>query len=535
MKIEFLGPIGRVTGSCTWMHDDENGWNFLVDCGIQQGEGDSTIWNQGIEWSFEPSELKFVLLTHAHMDHCGLIPLLYKRGFKGKVICTAETAEIAKIMLLDAVKLGAIYNEKDIELINWFEPRGKSLVGGSLHPVDKDLFINFYRTSHIIGAVAIGIYWGPAKSETQKKIIFSGDIGTSLEDKENLPILRHMMHPHEFDYAVIESTYGGKIREAEELTPEFRWKQLAELCHQVIENNSTALLPSFSLGRVQDLLFDLHYVINSQPEKFSDVELLLDSPTANKLTPIILKAIERTDMLGKNSGKVRPTWLGKQIFRWLDLDDTDYAQVDRAVDIVRICLGAEPKYPEYAGKFGNKLARNWRSRVNVITCHEERIKTELNQPRIIIASSGSCDGGAVTHWLPKIVKKEQNIVRLTGYAPPGSIASELSSLKHLQNSERRRHRGSLYIESNNVEIPYRELVCQISSLHGYSAHADQTGLLGWLFWTFKGEQKMTASKIFIQHGDNNERSAFEQAIYTTAGKEAVSVQLPTKFNYQFDL
>lgn len=107
MNIEFLGPLGRVTGSCTWMHDEEKGWNFLVDCGIQQGEGNPDIWNQGVDWPFEPSEIKFVLLTHAHMDHCGLIPMLYKRGFLGKVICTSETAAIAKVMLVDATRYRA--------------------------------------------------------------------------------------------------------------------------------------------------------------------------------------------------------------------------------------------------------------------------------------------------------------------------------------------------------------------------------------------------------------------------------------------
>lgn len=535
MKIEFLGPIGRVTGSCTWMYDDEHGWNFLVDCGIQQGEGDPAMWNQGIQWPFNPRKLKFVLLTHAHMDHCGLIPLLYARGFKGKVVCTAETAQLAKIMLHDALKLNTLYNEHDIASINWYEPMGKSLVGGCLHPIDKDLFINFYRTSHIIGAVAIGIFWGKAKSDEQKKIIFSGDIGTSLENIENLPLLRHMMHPHEFDYAVIESTYGGKTREPEELTPEYRWNQISTLCDHVTTHNSTVLLPSFSLGRIQDLLFDLHYVVNSNLTKYSRVELVLDSPTANKLNPIIIKALERTTLLGKNSGKVRPVWLGKQIFRWLELDDTDYAQVDRALDIIRISLGAAPKHPEYAAKFGNALAKNWQSCVKVITTHEQRLSIVLNRPRIIVASSGSCDGGVVTHWLPKVAIEENNIISLTGYTPPSSIAEKLSSIKHLENSERRRMRDSLSIESCNLEIPYRDVKCKISNLNGYSAHTDQNGLLGWLFWSFNGQSKLTAPVVFIQHGDDKQRQALCNAINAKSDIGQVRVILPTTDSSQYQL
>ncbi|QEW05883.1 MBL fold metallo-hydrolase [Nitrincola iocasae] len=535
MNIEFLGPLDRVTGSCTWMHDASNGWNFLVDCGIQQGEGNPDIWNNGTDWPFDPAELKFVLLTHAHMDHCGLIPLLYQKGFKGKIICTHETAEIAKIMLADAVKLGAPYGNEDINSITWFEPRGKSLIGGNLHAVDKDLFINFYRTSHIIGAVAIGIYWGPVGTGEQKSIIFSGDIGTSLENEENLPIIRHMMHPREFDYAVIESTYGGKIRPIEELSPNFRWQQLTDICNHIVTQKSTTLLPSFSLGRIQDLLFDLHWVLNNEQAKYSDIELILDSPTANKLTPIILEAIERTDFLGKNLKKVRPMWLGKQIFRWFELDDTDPFQVDRAIDIIRICLGETPKFPELAKKFGNSIAKNWKSRVKVIKSHQERNAIELNRPRIIVASAGSCDGGAVTNWIPKVVLDENNILGLVGYAAPNSIASEFNSLKNIENCERKRHRGKIYIEYTNTEIPYREILCNISTVTGYSAHADQTGLLGWLFWTFKGESKITAPIIFIQHGDDHERLALKKAITNTAGNRNITVKSPSLTNSKFTL
>lgn len=314
MQIEFIGPLDRVTGSCTWMHDQENGWNFLVDCGMQQGEGQAENWNTGKSWPFDPTKLKFVLLTHAHIDHCGLIPLLYKLGFRGKTICTAETAEIAKVMLADTAKLGAPYTQIDIDKISWLEPKSRSLLGGNLHAVDKNLFVNFYRTSHIVGAVSIGIYWGEVGTPDQKKIVFSGDIGTSTEHQENLPLLRHMLHPHEFDYAVIESTYGSTLRSGEELTPEYRWRQLADVLDGICSHNSSALFPAFSLGRIQDLLFDFHWVINSSPERYNKVQLVLDSPTANRLTPIILKALERTEVIGKDFKKVRSMWLGNRFF-----------------------------------------------------------------------------------------------------------------------------------------------------------------------------------------------------------------------------
>ncbi|MGX5914803.1 MBL fold metallo-hydrolase [Aliidiomarina sp. Khilg15.8] len=535
MKIEFLGPLGRVTGSCTWMHDKDKDWNFLIDCGVQQGEGNPEIWNQGVEWPFAPSEIKFVLLTHAHMDHCGLIPLLYKRGFRGKVICTKETAAIATVMLTDAIKLGAFYDESDVAKIKWFEPRGKSLLGGTVHPVDNDLYVNFYRTSHIVGAVAIGVYWGDFKAGEQKKIIFSGDLGVSEEGSENLPLLRHIMKPHEFDYAVIESTYGGKVRSLEEQTAEFRWEQIQRLCGEVAANGATALLPSFSLGRAQDLLFDLHWVLNSYPEQYSDITVVLDSPMANKLTPIILQALESTELTGKSFKKVRPLWLGKQLFRWFELDDTDSNQVDRAIDIVRMSLGKEPRFPEYAGLFGNEIAKAWSSRVRVVSERGQREQIPVNEPTIIIASSGSCEGGAVTHWLPNVARSENSLICLTGFASPSSVAGQLSKLKGVDQSERRRLRGSIKIESANLEIPFREISCGLNILRGYSGHADQSGLLNWLFWSFKGEDKRVAPHIFIQHGNDNERRALEKAIYDRNDKESLTVKLPSQREYTYEL
>lgn len=533
MEIEFLGPLGRVTGSCTWLHDKNNNWNFLVDCGIQQGEGDFESWNQGVEWPFEPKEIKFVLLTHAHMDHCGLIPLLYKKGFRGKVICTEETALIAKTMLTDAVKLGAFYQQEDIDQIDWYQPKKQPLLGGDLHPVDNDLFVNFYRTSHIIGAVAIGVYWGDHRSGNQQKIIFSGDLGVNEEDSEHLPLLRHIMKPHEFDYAVIESTYGGSIRAPIEKTPEFRWQQINQVCDQILEHGSSALMPSFSLGRIQDLMFDLHWVLHTNADKYSEIELILDSPMANKLKPIILEALEQTERTGKSSKKSRPTWFGKQLFRWLELDDTDIKQVDRAIDIVRMSFGEEPKFPEYADQFGNQIAREWTSRVRVITDYKQRQQVSFNQPTIIVASSGSCDGGAVTQWLPNIIRHQHNLVCFTGFAPLNSVAGQLASLQDLDISERRRHRGSVSIESANIEIPYHEIQCEIGAIKGYSGHADQAGLLSWLFWSYNGARKQVAKKIFIQHGNDSERSALKQAICNFDSKSPVEVELPSQQHYKY--
>jgi len=163
MEIRFLGPLGKVTGSCAWMRDLSRGWSFLIDCGMQQGEHTSATWNRCEEWPFEPSELQFIVLTHAHVDHSGLIAALDKRGFRGSVYCTAETRDIAKLLLLDSATCrNAGHTPEDVAKINWHVPGNETKLGG-YHPVDDDLWIRFFRSGHIIGATSVTIAWGRAR------------------------------------------------------------------------------------------------------------------------------------------------------------------------------------------------------------------------------------------------------------------------------------------------------------------------------------------------------------------------------------
>jgi metallo-beta-lactamase family protein len=128
MEVCFGGPLGVVTGSCTW-RDIERDWNFLIDCGMQQGETTADEWNSGV-WPFDPAEIQFVVLTHAHIDHCGLIPVLYKKGFKGQIYCTEETKEIATYLLKDAAsQSGGPFNRSDVDAVRWHEPGSEKQLG----------------------------------------------------------------------------------------------------------------------------------------------------------------------------------------------------------------------------------------------------------------------------------------------------------------------------------------------------------------------------------------------------------------------
>lgn len=518
MKIRFLGPLGKVTGSCTWMRDESRGWNFLVDCGIQQGERTAAEWNE-CNWPFDPAAIKFVVLTHAHMDHCGLLPMLYKKGFTGTVYCSRETSEIAQILLKDAAKLAEVgYAEQDVDLIKWHEPIKEPFLG-SPHPVDTDLFLRFYRAGHVLGATSVAIYWGQPGPD-QRSIVFSGDLGPGSEDHEVMPFLRHRMNVKGCDFAVVESTYGAVIRSNEECDPEQRRARLRQLIDQTIEHRSALLIPAFSFGRTQDVLFDLNWIVAENPEKYGAVSYYMDAPTAKKINSVYLNGIKRTENNGKN-GKVRPLWLGKQMFRWLGLDNGDPVHVQRLMDICRMTFGHAPKGDEETRMVGNALAQSWRCIVRQVK-RRESISPSENAPLVIIASSGTCNGGPVAYWLPKFLASEANTVALTGYCSPGTVGGKLLSLSTCPIKERQKHTGSINVTEVDV-IAIAEIRANILKLAGYSAHDDQNGLLDWIFGSYQGQTNLAGKTIFLQHGADGQRRALSAAIEIRAGELNVEV------------
>jgi len=539
MEVRFIGPLGKVTGSCTWLRDMQKGWNFLVDCGMQQGEMTSEKWNRG-EWPFKPSEIKFVILTHAHIDHCGLIPMLYKDGFKGTVYCTKETAALAQISLSDAAKFpNAPFQEKHIKLIKWHEPKSGPLLGG-FHPIDQDLFLQFFRSGHVVGAVSASIYWGPR--DRQKNITFSGDLGPSFEDQENLPLLRFNMNPVESDFAVIESTYGGVVRPPEYRNSETRLSVLRQLVDQAIERCGTLVLPAFALGRTQNLLFDLSMIYAENPEKYAEVQFLVDSPSAVKMHPEIHKAFSRCEATTTRSinAKVRPVWLGKQFYRALGLNDKEPKHHQRANEIVASTLGVSiiPN-PELA-RLGNEFAKAWKSifRYVVRKDRAQLVSESVGRATVVIVSSGMCDGGPAATWIPHVLGDGRNHVALTGYCASGSVGRQLSALAGMPTNEREKLSDVIEWAVDDVDkYAVRDIRASISVLSGYSEHADQMALLHWLMRQRDGQWLRAGETVFIQHGDDQSRQSLERAIDQMARESNLSVTsiLPDDSELWFDL
>lgn len=533
MKIRFIGPLGKVTGSCTWMRDEANDWNFLVDCGMQQGERTAAEWN-ACDWPFDPAEIKFVILTHAHIDHCGLIPMLYRKGFRGLVYCSKETAEIAKILLRDAAELSDIgFTAKDVDAVRWHEPRRTPLFG-HFHPLDTNLFLRFFRSGHVIGAVSVAIHWG-APGPDQRSIAFSGDLGPNVEDHEGLPFLRHRMYAGSNDFAVIESTYGGTVRTTQQSDPAHRRAQLRSLLDQTVSRSGSLIIPAFALGRVQDVLFDLHWIVAECPDRYKGVEFHIDAPSARRMNGVVLEALRRTENNGKN-GKVRPLWLGKQMFRWFELDDKDTAHVQTVLDICHMTLQAEAGEAVTRPACGNAVARAWRPLFRSIANRRQHASNDSVRASVYVVSSGTCDGGPAAWWLPKLITSPNNTVALAGYCSASTVGGQLLSLAQVSPEERRRLTGSLAWPGGTA-IPLAEIAADIVALSGYSAHADQTGLIDWMLNHHKDELRLVGKAVFIQHGGDLQREGLAKAIEAKAAMEGVAVRAmtPSDPSLWFDL
>jgi metallo-beta-lactamase family protein len=531
MKVRFLGAVGTVTGSCSWLQDPDRGWNFLVDCGMHQDESNATQ-DKSKTWPFDPATLQFVALTHAHLDHCGLLPALYRDGFEGPVRCTSETAELARLVLNDAARIpNSGFCKADVDRIQW-KPFREDQPFGQPRPVDQDLFLRTYRSGHIPGAASIEVLWG-APGPGQRNIVFSGDLGPGSEDDEVAPMLRFPWNPRSACFAVLESTYGGTVRTPLERDPKQRLVRLHEVMTSIVETGGTLLLPAFAVGRAQDLMFDIHAVVASEPQRFREMRIVLDAPLARSVQGVVAQAMQRVDVMRE---KVRPLWLGKQVFRQLGLDDTEPDDIQAALDIIKMTLtgvrGDEPKLiPQ-----GNGLAQQWRALTEPPTKVAPDRSRAPEGPTVIVCGSADGCGGAAAGWLPTLLRDTRHIIATTGYTSPLSVMGRITMLADLPLKERRRHPG--HIEwPNGRALPIRDVSASLTRLRGYSAHADQIDLLNWVFLHRQNGDGVVAPTLFVQHGEDREREALRSAILQRAAKtgQHINVVLPQREDHWISL
>ena len=425
VRVKFLGGAQTVTGSKYLL--EINDYKLLVDCGLFQGLKDLRLRNRD-PLPVDPSSIDSIILTHAHLDHSGYLPRLFKDGYDGDVHCTAPTVDLVELLLKDSAKIQEeeaefarrkgfsihknpepLYNQKDVELVI---PR---LSGHSYHEevsIAENISCSFYNAGHILGA-AIVVITISGNSQT-KKIVFSGDLGR-IHD----PILHPPESVSEADILFIESTYGS--REHNEETPE---SEIVQIINDTIQRKGCLLIPAFSVGRTQNILMILKHLLSKN--SIPDIPVYMDSPMA-----------------------IRATDLYRKYVSYHKLSTSEIEGDDSFISL--------------------------RKNLKIIRSHEDsKALNELKGPAIIISASGMMTGGRILHHMYNRLGNKQDAILIVGYQALGTRG------RRILDGE-----DSVRIFGQDVEIK-----CKIHFADGMSAHADQSELLDWCKG-FKDKPKYT--------------------------------------------
>ena len=453
MKIQFIGATHEVTGSCTLL--EVGGKIYMVDCGMEQG---ADIF-ENVPIPVNPGTIEAVFLTHAHIDHSGMLPKLYKDGFRGRIYSTRETANLCNIMLRDSAhiqeseaewrsrkaeraggeKVLPVYDTKDAEgAIRQFRP----VSYGELLQVGEGVTVRFTDVGHLLGSACIELWL--TEGEETRKIVFSGDVGNT-----NQPIINDPKCVEETDYLVIESTYGNRLHEKYENTLDDKSAvavaQLAKFIQMALDAGGNLVIPSFAVGRTQEMLYAIREIkqkgLVTGHEGFP---VYVDSPLAVEATGIFLQC---------------------------DLSCLD----EKTMEIVK--QGYNPI---------------WSPGVTLSVTSEESKQINFdNRPKVIISASGMCEAGRIRHHLKHNLWRPESVVLFVGYQAEGSLGRRLQD-------------GAKNVKLFGEEIAVR---AQIATLHGTSGHADREGLLDWLAG-FREKPR----KVFVNHGDDDACTAFRDLL-----------------------
>ncbi|MFA0816045.1 MAG: MBL fold metallo-hydrolase RNA specificity domain-containing protein [Anaerofustis sp.] len=438
MKLTFLGAAETVTGSCYLLEAADT--KVMIDCGMFQGSSELSKLNEE-PFDLDVKSLKYLILTHAHMDHSGRIPKLVKDGFTGKVFCTKASRDLCEIMLEDSAHIQEMEAEYDtrknrrkgmseVEPLYTMQNATDSMKYFS--PVRYNDTIKLNETisfcirdaGHMLGSGILEL-WVNEKGES-KKIVFSGDLG-NLDQ----PLLKDPTVIDQTDYLVMESTYGNRNHEHKDK----RSDKFLKIIMETAEKGGTLVIPSFAIGRTQEILYDLNYYKENQMlGKFNDIKVILDSPLAIKATEIF-----------------------KKYYYMLDHDTQEL--VDK---------GDDPLVFE--------------NLVYSLTADESKAINFDKSVKIIISASGMCEAGRIRHHLKHNIFKENCTVLFVGYQAEGSL-------------------GRLILDgAKNIKLFGERIAvkARIESLDYYSGHADHDGLINWVnAFTKKPE------KIILTHGETD--------------------------------
>lgn len=461
MELQFWGAAGEVTGSCYLLQVGRQ--RVLIDCGLIQGTAADEARNRE-PFPFDPSQLDAVILTHAHLDHSGRLPLLVNSGFDGPIYSHRATRDLCRIMLRDAAYL----NEKEAEWLSrklrrkGLEPieplytqrdtvramrRFRALDYGQQQTLFPGLQVRLRDAGHILGSSIVELWLD--HDGQQRKLVFSGDLG-----HEDAPILRNPEVIDEADLVVMESTYGDRCHRSWDDT----WQELGEVLHEAHAASGNVLIPSFAVGRTQDLLYTFRQ--HFKPWQMERWELFLDSPLAIEATEIYLRHPDLYDVAASkaNHHEGNPFTLPN-----LHMSRT----APQSMAINRIRSGA-----------------------------------------LIIAGSGMCDGGRIKHHLKHNIWRDNCHLIFVGFQARGTLGRKIvDGASHI----------SLWGESVRV-------AAKVHTIGGFSAHADQAGLLRWY------EHFGRRSRVALIHGEPAAIEALASQLHERLGIAPIVPELGTQIN-----
>jgi metallo-beta-lactamase family protein len=453
ISLTFMGAAGGVTGSRYLI--EANNTTFLVDCGLYQER--ELLYRNWEPFRCKPKKLEAVFLTHAHLDHSGLLPKLVKEGFRGRVYCTPATADITKIILLDAAHLqeeDAAYKKKrhlrDGKKGRYPETPLYTVADAEktfplFFPVEYNQVIDighgieaaFFDAGHVLGSAMIKLRI--SQGGEKRSIIFSGDIG-----RWNRPILRDPSVFRYTDYVVMESTYGDRKHKSIETIDD----ELADIVKSAFAAGGNIIVPSFALQRAQEILYYLNILL--MEKRIPALDVYLDSPMAIKITEVYKRYAEIMD----------------QDMR--DLLKNHNSPFD---------------FP------GLKM---------IETVEESKALNDIKGTIMIIAGAGMCTGGRIKHHLAQNISRPESTVMFVGYQAEGTLGRQIVD-------------GAESVRIHGRQYPVR---AQIVQIQGFSAHADRDELIKWL-----SKLSVTPKHIFITHGETDSAEQFNKFLREQTGYE----------------
>lgn len=454
MKITFLGATKTVTGSNFLV--EGAGKKFLVDCGMYQGKAEDEFQNEE-PFNFNIEEIDFVLLTHAHIDHSGRIPKLYKEGYRNPVITTKATCDLCSIMLPDSGHIQEMESEwknkkrkrKGLEII---EPMYNAEIAeqsleifrpveyDELIEIDENIHVRFNDAGHMLGSSVIEVWIKEAGVEN--KIVFTGDLGNN-----DIPLLDSPTMIEDTDFLVMESTYGGRLH----IRNDEKAEEFLDIVYDTITKGGTVVIPSFAVGRTQEILYELNHLkdVEHSEEFMQKYNVLMNTPVYVD-SPL---AISATEIFEEN----------------MNLFDEETQEL--------IKQGDNPlEFP------GLKFTR---------TADESKALNELNEPCIIISASGMCEVGRIKHHLKHNIWNPNSTILFVGYQAPGTLGRKIVD-------------GEKMVKIFGEEIAVH---ARIEYIEGYSGHADQELLMNFIYSFLKKPKH-----IFLVHGEPEGQQILKQKI-----------------------